>query len=798
MTNRFTPKAKEALESAKEHARGLGHTYVGTEHLLLGIMCTEGVASRLLDDKNVLFTQIYDQVVKISGLGSADALFSALSPRCKRAIEGSALCAKRLGSDFVGTEHLLYAICDERDSAGCRILSALGVSAQALKGEISSLCELIADVDGRSSTDIIGAPTLSLYGKSLSSVAMLGGFDPLIGRKKELLGLIQVLCRRSKNNPCLIGEPGVGKTAIVEGLAQMILNGEAPRELSGKIIVSLDLSSVLAGTKYRGEFEERMRAILSEVNANPSIILFIDEIHTIMGAGGAEGAIDASNIVKPALSRGELRVIGATTIDEYRKSIEKDPALERRFQPIMVEEPSEAESLEILTGLTPCFESFHKIKISPEALEASVRLSQRYIHDRFLPDKALDLLDEACTLVKLREDSSSGEAKEYELLLAECAQKKEEAIIDGDFSLAIELRDKEAELALELSRLKSTVKKNVTLPYVTEADICKIASSKAKVPIKSSKEQAELDIKELEARLRKCIVGQDEAIVSVCSAIKRSALGISSPNRPSASFLFLGPTGVGKTHLAKSIAEIMFKSKNALIRFDMSEYAEGHSISRLIGAPAGYVGYEEGGRLCEAVRRCPYSVVLFDEIEKAHPDIYNLLLQILDEGEIVSTSGKRVDFKNTIIILTSNLGASEIGLPARLGFGSSFSNEESKISDILKKEFSPEFINRLDEIITFKQITIDATKEICELMLEEFTERVKKKGIDLEISSEALELASKRGYDKVYGARQIRRTITTLFENSLCDELLNGTIPLGKRAVACSDGERIYYKCLNI
>ena len=795
MTNRFTPKAKEALERAKEHASKMGHTYVGTEHLLLGIMCTDSVASSILDDKGALFSKMYDQIIESSGSGSADTVFSAISPRCKCVIERSATCAKRLGGDFIGTEHLLYAICDESDSAAYKILTSIGISPHGLKTEICALCELVSGTSGHSSTEIIGAPTLSLYGKSLNSVAMIGSLDPLIGRKKEIDALVQTLCRRTKNNPCLIGEPGVGKTAIIEGLAQMILNDEVPNELRSHIIVSLDLSSVLAGTKYRGEFEERMRTILNEVRANPNIILFIDEIHTIMGAGGAEGAIDASNIVKPALSRGEFKVIGATTVDEYRKSIEKDSALERRFQPISIDEPSEEESIEILNGLRPYYESFHKVKISQEAIIACIKLSVRYIHDRFLPDKAIDLLDEACSLVKLRSCSAPSQVKIIESKLSECADKKESAIIDGDFSLAIELRDEESKLALELQKARKETS-NLSTLNVLEQDVCEVASKKTKVPITSSQATPDKALFELESVLKADIIGQDDAICRVCSAIKRSMLGISSPHRPCASFLFLGPTGVGKTYLAKRIAEVIFKSKSALIRFDMSEYSEKHSVSRLIGAPAGYVGYEDGGRLCEAVRRAPYSVVLFDEIEKAHPDIYNLLLQILDEGEIVSTSGKKVNFRNTIIILTSNLGAkSSVASP--LGFERGHQNGE-KINSALKEEFSPEFLNRLDEIISFNPITQDEARKICEIMLNELTERVKARGIDLELSSEAVELAARKGFDKEYGARQIRRTITSLFENSLCENLINGKISLGERTLACCDGEKIYYKCLNI
>ena len=800
MTNRFTQRAKEALERAKEQAKNIGHTYIGTEHLLLGIMCTEGVGSQILDQRGALFTEMYDQVVKISGKGVGTLVCSAISPRCKLVLEGASSYAKKNGSDFVGTEHLLYAICDQGDCAGARVLSAIGLSTQSLKNDIYSLCDAISSTRDSADADISSAPTLFAYGKSLSTSSALSSFDPLIGRDSELERLIQILCRRTKNNPCLIGEPGVGKTAIVEGLAQRIASGNVPSELSGKIIVSLDLSSVLAGTKYRGEFEERMRAILSEVRSNESIILFIDEIHTIIGAGGAEGAIDAANIVKPALSRGELRVIGATTLDEYRKSIERDSALERRFQPVIIEEPSEDGAIEILKGLCPYYEAHHRLKISNDAILACVRLSQRYITDRFLPDKAIDLLDEACARLRTLNSRVDDEEKELENELLECERELEDAILDRDLSRAIELKDNEASLALRLSQYRSQSSKKAPELIVSSEDICKIVSQKTKIPVSCS---SEIDINELSSlkdELSRVVIGQDEAIETVVSAIKRGRLGISNPNRPCASFLFLGPTGVGKTHLSKQIASLVFKSKTAFIRLDMSEFSEKHSVSRLIGAPAGYVGYDDGSLLCTLVKRNPYSVILFDEIEKAHSDIFNLLLQILDEGELTDSSGKKISFKSCIIILTSNLGSRESLGTSQLGFSASEGEASSRkgLQQMLKEAFSPELLNRLDEIVLFKPISFEGAKRICSIMLSDFVSRLKGKGIDLTISDEVIDFVTRQGYDNAYGARPIERAIISLLKNPLCEELLEGKIKENDSICALFDGKSVYYKRMNI
>ncbi|MBQ2809539.1 MAG: ATP-dependent Clp protease ATP-binding subunit [Clostridia bacterium] len=800
MTNRFTPKAQIVLENAKKQAIALGHTYIGTEHLLLGIMCTECVASRLLDDKGALYTSIHDQIIDISGRG-VDGTGASITPKCKRVLEASASYAKKFGGAFVGTEHLLFAICDEVDCVGARILGALGISIVSLKNDIASISEAISSDKVGARDEIGSSPMLSAFGKSLNSLALLGKLDPLIGRERELSRLVQILCRRTKNNPCLIGEGGVGKTAIVEGLAQMICDGRAPDELSGKIIVSLDLTAMIAGTKYRGEFEERMKAVLGEARANPNIILFIDEIHTIMGAGGAEGAIDAANIIKPALARQDLRVIGATTIQEYRKSIERDSALERRFQPIFVQEPSEREAIEVLRGLRPRYEAFHGVKISDEAILASVKLSVRYLNDRFLPDKALDALDEACASVKMRYSSRSERLRELEGELEECVHEKEEAILDKSFEIASDLRDKEAQIIIEIKNERKRIREagEALLPMVSEKEIRDIISTQTKIPISSDDDLTLDELRELEGLLQKRVIGQDEAVRAVSYAIKRGRLGIKSPTRPCASLLFVGPTGVGKTMLAKEIARCVFRDKSAFIRFDMSEYSEKHSISKLIGAPAGYVGYEDGGALTEAVRRNPYSVVLFDEIEKAHFEIYNVLLQILDEGELSDSFGKHIDFKNTIIILTSNIGGEEISAPKPLGFGNgAFVNQDEAVKSLLKKEFAPEFLNRLDEIVVFKALSLDSAREICRLMLRDLSTRIKDIGIELEIDESVIDHLTRLGHSKEYGARPFMRAIINHLENPLSEEILSGKIKRGERILAKFDGRVISYERLNI
>ncbi len=800
MANRFTPKAQEALEATRGEAERLGHTYIGTEHLLLGISATECVGSQILRDKGASYEKILDHVVDFSGAGDECFLDTSFTPRCKRALESALSFAKRSGSKFIGTEHLLFALCADIECVASRILCSLGISTQGLKNEISSLAEAISKLNSKSGDDLPSSSGLSAYGKCLNSVSSLSKADPLIGREADIMRLIQILCRKTKNNPCLIGEPGVGKTAIVEGLARMISEGRVPVELQDKLIIALDMPSMIAGTKYRGEFEERMRAVLNEVKENDKIILFIDEIHTIIGAGGAEGAIDAANIIKPSLSRGDLRVIGATTTEEYRRYIEKDSALERRFQPVLIQEPSEDEAIVILKGLKSKYEAHHGVKISDEAITSAVKLSTRYITDRFLPDKAIDLLDEACSSVRIRAISDSDTISSIRKRLDICKNEKEDAIIYGDYELASALRDEEAELIIELARERERIAKEgvSTLPCVSEKDICDIITLQTKIPIRHSEHESAL--KDLQKNLEKAIIGQKNAVESVAYAIKRGRLGIKNPNRPCASLLFLGPTGVGKTELAKQLAKYVFGTKDALVRLDMSEYSERHSISKLIGSPAGYVGYEDEGRLGRAVRRRPYCVVLFDEIEKAHPDIYSLLLQILEDGVITDAQGKRISFKNAIIILTSNIGAqraSGVNLGFDMNSGDGSVRGEQMLGE-LKRSFSPELLNRLDEIIAFKSISQDDAKGICRLMLSELSERLEENGIKISFSEALLEHILRVGYSEEYGARNLRRAITVHIENSLCEELLKGKIEQNRPIIADFNGKAIFYEYVNI
>lgn len=798
MINRFTPKSQDALEAAKLQAEKMGHTYIGTEHLLLGIMCTECIGARLLDEKGALYSKIFDQVVEISGSGEECSVGASLTPKCKKILENALAFAKKLGGKCVGTEHILYAICDEIDCVASRILSSIGISTQGLKNDISSLSEAMLFSAKKGADEIFTSSILSAYGKNLSSASSLDKADPLIGRDADVLRLIQVLCKKTKNNPCLIGEPGVGKTAIVEGLAKMISDGNVPSELENKIIVSLDLASMVAGTKYRGEFEERMRAVLNEVKASSRIILFVDEIHTIMGAGGAEGAIDAANIIKPSLARGEIRVIGATTTDEYRRYIERDSALERRFQPILIEEPSEDEAIDILTGLRPRYEAHHRVKISNEAILSAVRLSNRYINDRYLPDKAIDLLDEACARLRTSSSSKSDAVRELEKELSACSSEKENAILDKNIELATSLRDKEAMILIRLKKEKEKYQLETagSLPCVSENDICEIITQQTKIPISINEKADNKALLMLESTLSRHIIGQDEAIKAVSSAIKRGRLGIKDQRRPCASFLFLGPTGVGKTELAKQIAMTFSSDKESFIRLDMSEYSEKHSISRLIGAPAGYVGYEDAGKLTEAVRRHAHSVVLFDEIEKAHPDIYNILLQILDDGTLTDSHGKKVNFKNTIIILTSNIGVSKSS-SLSLGFDSTVdgvkSRQKEKISSELKHVFSPELLNRFDEVVIFNSLSYENARKICALMLNELSSRLKEIKISLSFSDEVVAHILDKGYSKEYGARNLRRAIVSNIENPLCEAILNEKISKsGKVSAILKNGSICY------
>ena len=797
MISRFTSKSQQVLQNAKKSAEGMGHTYIGTEHLLLGILGCECVGAKILEDKKIEYTQVYDKLVEISGVGSFSNLSSnELTPKCKKIIEKASLCAKRTGSRLIGTEHILYAICEDGESVGARILSSCGINLQVLKNEIATFLDNNPDATKSSKQEIPGSPTLSQYAKNLNTLAENGLCDPVICRDLELERLIQILCRRTKNNPCLIGEPGVGKTAIVEGLAARIVSGQVPLVLSDKIVVSLDLSSMIAGAKYRGEFEERMKNILSEIKSSQNLILFIDEIHTIIGAGSAEGAVDAANIIKPALARANIQLIGATTIKEYRKYIEKDPALERRFQPIIIEEPDIEASYKILFGLRERYEEHHGVKITDDAIYSAVDLSKRYINDRFLPDKAIDLIDEACSLVRINHFSGSSDQKRLETKIKDLARLKEQAILDEDFELASKIRDEEISSKIDLNKLKSKASRSSKGPQslVTKEHIEKIVTRWTSVPVSSFNKDKSQNLLNLESLLSEAVVGQEEAIKAVSASIKRGQVGLKNPLRPIGSFLFLGPTGVGKTELAKSIAKVVFGSSDSLIRIDMSEYMEKHSVSRLIGAPPGYVGYDEGGLLTEAVRRHPYSLILFDELEKAHRDVYNILLQILEDGSLTDSQGRNVSFKNTILIMTSNIGAKDVQSSLHFGFDSHSANDTKKdFSLALKRELSPELLNRLDDIIVFNSLTESDIEKIAHIMLKEIGSMASQIGISLEFDKSAYSLIAKQGYSKEYGARQLRRLITNTLENQLCEKIISGEIKSGDKALVFSKDGKIEF-----
>ncbi len=801
MVNRFTKKAEMVIAGAKKCAQELGHSYIGSEHLLLGILSNDCLGCKILEEKKISYKDVHSKVCDISGVGElSDDEVCDFTPKCKRIIEASSACAKRFGSRFIGSEHILYSLCEQGESLGGKILASLGINLQVLKNEVATFLDSYSSDEKPDKNVVPSSPTLSLYGNNLNTLAKEGKYDPLIGRENEVERLIQILSRRTKNNPCLIGEPGVGKTAIIEGLAKKIIDGEVPENLNDKIIVSLNISSMIAGAKYRGEFEERMRSVMNELKNNDSLILFIDEIHTIVGAGAAEGAVDAANIIKPMLARGQIQLIGATTIEEYRKHIEKDAALERRFQPVVINEPSEDGTLKILFGLKEKYEVFHGVKIADEAIYSAVSLSKRYITDRFLPDKAIDLLDEACSRVKMKHFSKTPKIRELEMEIKGLKKAKEEAILSQNFELASEIRDNEIEKKILLGKENS--KKDNALKdrlLVSERDIKEIVTLWSGIPISNLEKSESERLSELEKSLSLEIIGQREAIEAVCSSIRRGRTGFKNPNRPIGSFLFLGPTGVGKTYLAKCIAKTVFSSQDSLIRLDMSEYMEKHSISRLIGSPPGYVGYDEGGQLTKRVRLRPYSVVLFDEIEKAHPDIYNILLQILEDGVLTDSQGRVVDFKNTIMILTSNIGAKNITEPKNLGFSygqsaqGEYENMKKKINSALKTHFQPEFLNRLDEIIIFNKLSLDDTRKIASIMLNEVKELSQKLGIELSFDKSAIDFLADKSYDKVYGARPLRRVITSYIENALSYKYLKEEIKKGDNvSVFCENDELVF------
>lgn len=797
MYDKFTENAKNAINLAKEVAYRLSHNYIGTEHLLIGLMEVDGVASKVLEENGVSVEKVLELVNQLiapnNGVEMMDA--GSFTPRSKRILDQSYKEAAKFKAQLVGTEHILLALIKETDCIAVRLLNTLGVNIQ--KVYIDILTASGVDVSAAKTDYSAGknkgkaksaTPTLDQYSRDLTEYAREGKLDPVIGRENEIQRVVQILSRRTKNNPCLVGEPGVGKTAIAEGLALKIVEGNIPDVIKEKRVVTLDLSGMVAGSKYRGEFEERIKKVISEVIGDGNVLLFIDEIHTIIGAGGAEGAIDASNILKPSLARGELQIIGATTREEYRKYIEKDAALERRFQPVVVDEPSEEEAIQILFGLRDKYEAHHQVRITDSALEAAVKLSSRYINDRHLPDKAIDLMDEAASKVRLSTYTSSPQVKELEQEIKRLEDEKEKAIKQEAYEKAGEIKKQQEAAQEQLEKQKVLEEKQRTEKQlvVDENEIAEIISSWTKIPVKKLAEEETERLQNLEKILHERVVGQDEAVGSVARAIRRGRVGLKDPNRPIGSFLFLGPTGVGKTELSKALAEAMFGSENSIIRVDMSEYMEKHSVSKLIGSPPGYVGYDEGGQLSEKVRQNPYSVILFDEVEKAHPDVFNILLQVLDDGHITDAQGRRVSFKNTIIIMTSNAGAQNIIAPKRLGFTSVVDDKEDYkrmkegVMDEVKRIFKPEFINRIDEIIVFHALSKDDIKSIVAIMVATIAKRSKAQmSITLETSDEVISHLAEVGFDEKYGARPLRRAIQSNIEDRLAEAILAGNIKEG-------------------
>lgn len=793
--NSFTQKANDVLNLAIKSAENFGHTYIGTEHILIGVLKENtSYGAELLTEKGVTLDKIEELIKESTGVGNPTALSpNDFTPTAKRVLEVSFQLARGMRNSFVGTEHLLLALLRESDSGAVKLLSACDVDAEAFTEElVNDLARPNAEFRGSKNgkKGKSNTPTLDEFGTDLTEKARNGGIDPVIGREKEIERVIQILSRRTKNNPCLIGEPGVGKTAIAEGLALKIVKDEVPELLAGKKIVALDLTSMVAGTKYRGDFEERIKKAMDEVKNAKNVILFIDEVHTLIGAGAAEGAVDAANILKPALARGEIQVIGATTIDEYRKNIEKDAALERRFQSVMVGEPTEEETVEILKGLRDKYEAHHKVKIPDEAIESAVKMSSRYIADRFLPDKAIDLIDEAASRVRLKAFTAPPNLKSMEQEIKRLEQEKASAVKSQDFENAAKIRDKEKSLQTLLDEEKDKWKNRSgkDIKVVTTEDIANVVSSWSGIPVTQLTKEESERLLNMENILHERIVGQDKAVSAVAKAIRRGRVGIKNPNRPLGSFIFLGPTGVGKTELCKSLAEAMFGSEDAIIKLDMSEYMEKHTVSKLIGSPPGYVGFEEGGQLTEKIRRKPYSVVLFDEIEKAHPDVFNMLLQILEDGVLTDSRGRKVSFKNAIIIMTSNVGASKItGNNASLGFGEN-SDENKNIEELvmedLKRTFKPEFLNRIDEIIVFNRLKKEDIQEIAKRMLKSLDKRLAEMDIELSFTDNAISAIADAGFDDVYGARPLRRAIQQKIEDPLSERMLEKKVVSGGRYVA--------------
>lgn len=811
MQTAYTAKAKKAIDIATRISKSLHHSYIGTEHILLGLLKEgTGVASQVLADNGVEYDKVLELIEELIAPGNAVAvLVDGLSPRAAHVLEVSKAEAARFHSEKIGTEHLLIAMIKETECVASRLLNTLSVNVQkmyvdtliAMGEDVSQYKDEFQNGKPGKRKNAEGTPSLDQFSRDLTELARDGKLDPVVGREAEIDRVIQILSRRSKNNPCLIGEPGVGKTAIVEGIAERIMGGMVPDTVLGKRVVSLDLSGIVAGSKYRGEFEERIKKVLAEVAKARNVLLFIDEIHTIIGAGGAEGAIDASNILKPALARGEVQVIGATTIEEYRKYIEKDAALERRFQPVVVEEPTEEEAISILKGLRGQYESHHHVTITDEAVEAAVRLSARYINDRFLPDKAIDLMDEAAAKVRLHVGGDPREAAELRREIAESQETLEQALSGGDLEAAREAQTKRQELEEKLEKLNAKAKQGGRRHHQTvgEDEIADVVSGWTKIPVKKLTEGEAARLKKLEATLHKRVIGQEEAVSAVAKAVRRGRVGLKDPKRPIGSYLFLGPTGVGKTEISKALAEAVFGQEQAMIRVDMSEYMEKHSVSKMIGSPPGYVGHEDGGQLSEKVRRNPYAVILFDEIEKAHPDVFNILLQVLDDGHITDSQGRKVDFKNTIIIMTSNAGAQAIVEPKKLGFASgndekqNYERMKGSVMEEVRRIFKPEFLNRIDETIVFRALNKDDMKQIVGLMTKELAKRCETQlGITLVVRDAAKQYIVDKAYDPKYGARPLRRKIQDEIEDPLAEKLLDGSIRRGDEVIVTTKKNAIF------
>ncbi len=809
MNGKFTDRAQKVILLSQEIAQNYGHNYVGTEHLLLGLLNEgQGIAAETLKKLGADFNKIEKMIVTLVGRGDEEGALLGFTPRTKKVFELSLHEARELGTNYIGTEHLLLGLIKEGEGIAAKVLVETGIDLDKVKSEIARQLSGSKNQGDESNTESIGkskTQTLDQYGRDLTKMASEDRLDPVIGREKEIQRVIQILSRRTKNNPCLIGEAGVGKTAVAEGLAQKIFEGNIPEILKEKRIVSLDLSSMVAGSKYRGEFEERLKKVIEELREAKNVILFIDEIHTLVGAGAAEGSIDASNILKPALARGELQAIGATTTDEYKKHIEKDAALERRFQSILVEEPSQEDAIKILEGLRDRYEAHHRVKITDEAIVSAVELSHRYISDRYLPDKAIDLLDEAGSKIRLETVTAPPDLKILHEKLEKIEKEKEEAVSIQDFERAAKLRDQESEIQKELKEKESQWKSRSTKKeaVLAEEDIATVVSNWTGIPVNKLQEEETERLLNMEEILHQRVIGQDEAVKSVSRAIRRARVGLKDPQKPIGSFIFLGPTGVGKTELSKALAEVMFGDENAMIRIDMSEYMEKHTVSRLIGSPPGYVGYDEGGQLTDKVRRKPYSVVLFDEIEKAHPDVFNVLLQIMDDGRLTDAKGKTVDFKNTVIIMTSNVGLSTIRKQRTLGFAIEGENQKrdeyekmkENVMEELKRNFRPEFLNRIDDTIVFHSLDQEHIHEIVKLMVKGVEDRLEKLNIHLEIKESAMEHIAEVGYDPQYGARPLKRAIQKLVEDKISEEMLRSTVKEGDRLdLVFEEGEMMLTK----